>query len=87
MEVIMSTKALTKKGQVTIPKKIRDLLGLKERDKVLFIEREGEVVLKPVKGNVLELRGSVTPRRRPEDFDVVRKAVKKATARRVARHG
>jgi len=83
----MSTKTLTKKGQVTIPKNIRDLLGLKERDKVVFIEREGEVVLKAVKGNVLDLKGSVVPRRRPEDFDVVRKAVRKAVARRVARHG
>jgi len=37
---------VTSKGQVTVPKRIRDRLRLKPGDKVDFIERNGEVVLK-----------------------------------------
>jgi AbrB family looped-hinge helix DNA binding protein len=80
----MSATTLTKKGQVTIPKAIRDALGLRERDKVLFVRREHEVILKVVKGTVLDLRGSVKPRRKPEDFEFVRATVKKAVAKRAA---
>lgn len=49
---------VTKKGQVTIPKKIRDRLGLKEGEKVSFEVRGGEAVLLPEVKNPLEsLRG------------------------------
>ena len=34
------------KGQVTIPKRLRDKLGIAPGDFVLFEEKEGEVVLK-----------------------------------------
>ena len=80
----MGATTLTKKGQVTIPKAIRDTLGLRERDKVLFVRRDHDVVLKVVKGTVLEFRGSVKPRRKPEDFEPVRATGEKALAKRVA---
>jgi len=80
----MTATTLTKKWQVTIPKEIRDLLGLKERDKILFIEQGGIVVLKPIKGNVLDLKGSVSPRHQPEDFNAVRERVKTSIAARRA---
>jgi antitoxin PrlF len=41
--------ALTAKGQATIPKPIRDQLGLKPGDKVkFFIQPDGRVVILPV---------------------------------------
>lgn len=80
----MTATALTKKGQVTIPKEIRDFLRLKERDKILFIEQGGIVVLKPIKGNVLDLKGSVSPRHQPEDFNAIRERVKRTIAARRA---
>jgi AbrB family looped-hinge helix DNA binding protein len=75
---------ITSKGQVTIPKRIRDELGLKPGDRVLFVLRGGEVVLQPIKSTLLDLRGSVEPRRRPEDFKMVRKQTKKRVARKSA---
>jgi AbrB family looped-hinge helix DNA binding protein len=75
---------ITGKGQVTIPKRIRDELGLKPGDRVLFVLRDGEVVLQPIKSTLLDLKGSVEPRRRPEDFKVVRKHTKKRVARKAA---
>ncbi len=80
----MIATTLTKKGQVTIPKTIRDALGLEEHDKVLFVRREHEVILKVMKGTVLDLKGSVKPRKKPEDFESVRASVKKAVAKRAA---
>ena len=49
---------VTTKGQVTIPKAIRDLLGIRPNDKVDFKMENGVVVLKPLK-SLRDLRGSV----------------------------
>lgn len=48
------------KGQVTIPKPIRELLGIKGLDEVSFVpDRDGRVVIEVQKGEVRELRGIV----------------------------
>ena len=83
----MMESTITRKGQVTIPKEIRDQLGMKEGEKVVFVLRGGEVLLKILKGTILDLKGSVRPSARPEDFNRIRQTVKKAVARRVAQHG
>lgn len=83
----MLESTMTRKGQVTIPKAIRDRLGVKEGEKVLFVMRDEEVVLKVVKGTILDLRGSVGPSVRLEIFDKVRQSVKRTIARKVAGHG
>ena len=59
----MST-TLTVKGQVTIPKQIRDALNLKPGSQLDFaLNREGQVVLRKVE----EKTG-----RKPDRFDLVR---------------
>ena len=83
----MLESTITRKGQVTIPKAIRDRLGVKEGEKVLFVMRGEEVVLKVVKGTILDLRGSVPPSAHPEDFEKIRQSVKQAVGKRVAGHG
>jgi len=42
-------RTIGKKGQVTIPKDIRDKYGLKEGEKVVFEERGDEIIMKPEK--------------------------------------
>ena len=74
---------LSTKGQTTIPKEVRDYLCLSPGDRVLFVIREGEVLLQPVTQTLLDLRGSIKPRRRPEDFDAVRQEVKKRVSRKL----
>jgi AbrB family looped-hinge helix DNA binding protein len=67
----MIMSRMTSKGQTTIPKEIRERLGLKPGDRVAFILRGNEAVLYPVKGSLLDLRGSLKPRQRPEDVDFI----------------
>ncbi len=42
----IGTSALSAKGQVTIPKEIREALELKPGDKVVFIEKGEEVTIR-----------------------------------------
>jgi AbrB family looped-hinge helix DNA binding protein len=49
---------VTSKGQVTIPKEIRDLLHIRSNDKVDFVLDGEKVLLSPVK-TLLDLRGAV----------------------------
>ena len=83
----MSESVITRKGQVTIPKDIRDHLNAREGETVLFVLRGNEVVLKLVRGSILDLKGSVKPSRSPEDFDAVRRSVKRAVSAKAARRG
>ena len=79
----MLESTITRNGQMTIPKAIRDRLGVKEGEKVLFVMRGKEVVLKVLKGTILDLRGSVHPSVHPEDFEKIRQSIKQAVAKKV----
>ena len=81
----MSQSTVTRKGRVTIPKYIRDRLCVREGEKVLFVLRGDEVVLKVIHGNILDLKGSVKPRSHPEDFERIRSSVRQAVSRKAAR--
>ena len=81
----MSQSVITRKGQITIPKVIREHLKAKEGEKVAFILRGDDVVLKVLHGNILDLKGTVQPSRRPENFEEIRRAAKKAVSSKVSR--
>lgn len=56
----MPISTVTSKGQITLPKEVRELLHLAEGDRVEFlIERDGRVRLSPVSGSVRSLLGLV----------------------------
>lgn len=56
MNAFVST--VTQKGQVTIPKSVRDNLHLVTGDKIEFVLNDrGEVVIKPVTRKVTEVAG------------------------------
>ena len=45
---------ISSKGQITVPKAVRDALGLKSGDAVEFVVREGQVVMRPAKAWTIE---------------------------------
>jgi AbrB family looped-hinge helix DNA binding protein len=56
----MVTATLTSKGQLTIPKSVRDSLHLRTGDRVTFIvNSETEAVLKPMTTSVQEVFGAL----------------------------
>lgn len=83
----MPTATLTSKGQVTIPKKIRDKLGLKPGDKIDFdLQTEDEVKITTVKYSILERAGSLkAPQKRPATLEEMDDAIKKGITERYER--
>ncbi len=65
-------RTVTTKGQVTIPAEIRAMLGIKPNSRVIFRVVDGQVTLQPTIKTLEEVYGSVTPRKRPEDFKELR---------------
>jgi antitoxin PrlF len=63
----MPTATLTTKGQVTIPKAVREHLGVDTGDRLSFVVQEdGTVIVKPITHHVRELGGLLhRPGQRP----------------------
>jgi antitoxin PrlF len=77
--------AITVKGQATIPKKVREHLGLKPGDRVkFFVHPDGSVVLLPML-SVSALRGMIKSRRRPVSTSEMTEASAQAGARSTPR--
>lgn len=69
------SSTITTKGQVTIPRLVREYLGVKPADTVEFTIKDGAVVLrKPMHLSLDDVFGAVTPVSRPEDFKARRDA-------------
>ena len=79
----MPVSVLTSKGQTTIPKDVRDFLGLEPNDKIFYMVEGKRVILKPLKGNILDLRGSVATKDKPIDFKKLRDTTRKKVARKI----
>jgi len=61
----MPTATVTSKGQITIPKPVRDELGLRAGDRVAFrVLEDGSVVVEPETIDLLDLKGALKARRR-----------------------
>ena len=52
---------ITSKGQVTIPKAIRDELGLKPNDRIEFTIEHGQVTLRRARLSLAEMAGMLPP--------------------------
>ena len=61
----MPSTTLTSKGQVTIPKAVRDELGLRVGDRVAFrVLEDGTVVVEPETIDLLDLNNILRPQRK-----------------------
>ena len=79
----MAVSILTTKGQTTIPKEIRAFLKIEAKDKIFYQVENDKVIMRPLKGDILELRGRVKTEEKPIDFGKIRKETKKRIARKI----
>ena len=79
----MPAATLTSKGQLTVPKKVRDLLRLRTGDAVEFvIGADGEVQVRAGNVDVSALRGSLRRQgRRAVSVERMNAAIRKAAGR------
>jgi antitoxin PrlF len=80
----MIISQVTSKGQTTIPAAVREALGLKSQDRLIYELGDGQVVIRALKGNLFQHRGTVRASRQPEDHGEIRRAVKARVAKRAA---
>ncbi len=75
----MAIATLTNKGQVTIPKAVRDSLGLKTGDKLEFVIIEsGEAFLRPVTKRVDDVFGRLhKPGKQPVSIEEMDAGIKR----------
>lgn len=77
------TTTITKKGQVTIPVSIREILDLKASDSLLFSLEKNKIIATPVKSDVLSLYGSVKVKtKQPVNFKKLRQKMIKELAKK-----
>ena len=81
------TTTLTSKGQVTIPRPVRERLGLKTGDRIDFVfDPDGCVVLKTQRAPFEQLRGIArVGRRKPVTIAEMDRAIAAAAANRFVR--
>ena len=82
----MAAATLTSKGQTTIPKEIREFLGIGPGDKLDFVvESDGRVILRPATLDVRQLRGMLKRSgRKTVTLEEMDKAIAAGVARRRA---
>lgn len=72
----MSRAKITFKGQVTIPKEVRNALGIEEGDSVIFMVEKDRAILKPLKKKSLRDFYGILPATHPfRGIESVRKEV------------
>lgn len=82
----MSEAKLTSKGQITIPKAVRERLGLRTGDRVEFVEEApGVYRIVPVTRDVRALRGIVPRPACPVPLEDMERAVREGASRTARR--
>jgi AbrB family looped-hinge helix DNA binding protein len=79
----MAIARLTSKGQVTIPKSVRDALSLHTGDKLEFVVRQsGDALIRPITRNVDDVFGKLhKPGRKPVSVEEMDSAIRQRTRR------
>lgn len=72
----MNTATLTSKGQITVPKPIRERLNIQPGDRIQFLfEDDGTFTVMPVKSDVRELKGIWHRPKQPVSVEAMNAAV------------
>ena len=78
----MTTVTVTRHAQITIPKKIRDALGIREGDSVDMSLNNEKIIVRKTLPKIKEFRDFL-----PQDFDTVRAKMRKDSRERLKAMG
>ncbi len=79
----MPSAAITSKGQITLPKAIRDRLGVRTGDRVRFRERaDGAIVVEAETVDLMELCGVIRPAKRGVTVEQMDEAIRRHATKR-----
>jgi AbrB family looped-hinge helix DNA binding protein len=79
----VTSAKITSQGQITIPKAVREALGVVAGDRIAFrIREDGSVLVEAETVDLLDLRGSVTTGVRGVSVDDMNAAIRKRTTSR-----
>lgn len=75
----MITAKVGRRGQLTLPKEIREALEIEEGQRVAFVKRGGSISLLPLNESLADHYGSIEVEG-PQDFDVLRAEARRRKA-------
>ncbi len=82
----MTTAIVTSKGRITIPKSVREALGVESGDRVEFVELErGVYSFVAATRDVRDLKGIIRKPAKPVRIEDMKKAMRRHLTRRSAR--
>ena len=73
----MASATLTSKGQVTVPKSVRERLGIEAGDRLEFIESEHGFLVVAATRDIRSLKGIVARPKKPVSLEDMNNAIEK----------
>ncbi|NOX62686.1 MAG: AbrB/MazE/SpoVT family DNA-binding domain-containing protein [Chloroflexi bacterium] len=77
----MPIAKIGQRGQMTIPRKVREWMNLSEGDRVFLVRNGNQIRMHPAKRTLLDLRGAIKVPG-PQDFTEIRRQVLAARAKK-----
>lgn len=71
----MSSATVTSKGRITLPKSVRDRLGLQSGDRVEFVASGSGFIMIPATRELTELKGMLARPKRPVSVEAMNRAI------------
>ncbi|HLX22699.1 MAG TPA: AbrB/MazE/SpoVT family DNA-binding domain-containing protein [Usitatibacter sp.] len=79
----MATATITSKGQITIPREVREALGVGTGDRVEFVaEEKGVYKVVAATRDVRHLKGLIAKPRKPVTIEAMKRAIARAGSRK-----
>ena len=73
----MASATVTSKGQITLPKSVRDRLGIEAGDRLEFVESEQGFLVVAATRDIRSLKGIVGPPKKPVTIEDMNSAIEK----------
>ena len=77
---------ITSKGQITLPKKVRDMLHLREGGIVVFEQEDDRIVIKSAQ-SLLDYKGFLRGRAKPAGADIIRETARAYVGKKADKRG